>query len=209
MNGGGKEPGPPSAIGKQSPPLDSYDKGEIGMALSCPQRMEFSRLAGLSTDELEKSLMDEASFGALLTKVMADEVVRGSSAACSVEAMRRGNVALAQANLAKESELVEVRRQIAIVKSTEYEPALETFNEYRKRQEAARGNLAPEILIDRLREAVEQAEDMALELERKFFAGEISVVPFVKDYSAARARYHRLHLKLEAAIQNIPMDRRK
>ena len=62
-----------------------------------------------------------------------------------VDALRRSNAELARANLAKETEIEEVRRQIAIVRSTEYEPAKMAFDEKFNRQAAAREFIAPEV----------------------------------------------------------------
>ena len=190
-----------------SPAVGAEDRN-ITSRPAYPRPMEFSHLARMSTEELEKALLKDDSFEYALSKVMTDELARSGSAANAVASMRHSNLELARANLAKEAEINEVRRQIAIVRSTEYEPALEESESLRSKQEAIRENLAPEKLIDRLSEIVEDAGRAAEEVETSFTMGEMPMSSFTKEYALAKSRYHRLDMKCKAAHQTIPMDRR-
>lgn len=190
-----------------SPAVGAEDRN-ITSRPAYPRPMEFSHLARMSTEELEKALLKDDSFEYALSKVITDEVARSGSAANAVASMRHSNLELARANLAKEAEINEVRRQIAIVRSTEYEPALEESESLRSKQEAIRENLAPEKLIDRLSEIVEDAGRAAEEVETSFTMGEMPMSSFTKEYALAKSRYHRLDMKCKAAHQTIPMDRR-
>jgi hypothetical protein len=115
----------------------------------------FPQLAAMPTAEIEKAMTDQAAFDQLLQKVAAESrpttitngggTGGGSNILTEVDALRRSIAELARANLAKETEIEEVRRQIAIVRSTEYEPAKFAFDEKFKRQEAAREQIAPEV----------------------------------------------------------------
>lgn len=115
----------------------------------------FPQLASMPTSEIEKAMTDQAAFYQLLAKIAAEPrppvpaaggvANNGSSnILAEVDALRRSNADLARANLSGETEIEEVRRQIAIVRSTEYEPAKAAFDEKFSRQEMAREQIAPE-----------------------------------------------------------------
>jgi hypothetical protein len=111
----------------------------------------FPLLATMQTSEIEKAMNDQAAFDQLLTKIAAETRPTvpaggaGGNLLAEVDALRRSNADLARANLSKETEIEEVRRQIAIVRSTEYEPAKAAFDEKFNRQAAAREQIAPEV----------------------------------------------------------------
>jgi hypothetical protein len=133
----------------QQPPLPQQQQQQLQqMGIST---YSFPQLAAMSTAEIEKAMTDQAAFDQLLIKIAREARPAGggggSSVVSEVEALRRSNADLARANLAKETEIQEVRRQIAIVRSTEYEPAKAAFDENFSRQTAAREQIAPEVSI--------------------------------------------------------------
>lgn len=175
----------------------------ISPSLSGAFTGSFPQLSTMSTAELEKAMLDQAAFDRLLTAVASES--RGSSGAMAqVDSLRHSNILLARSNLAKESEMEEVRRQIAIVRSTSYEPAKADFEEKLRRQEAAREHIAPEKLIERLYTASVEANREADALEQQFRAGKLPLDKFVEVYAAAKKKYHARELKYQAALQTIP-----
>ncbi|KAL4536714.1 hypothetical protein Ndes2437B_g06116 [Nannochloris sp. 'desiccata'] len=202
-------------------PSSSHQAGQPSSSSALPpqQQMQqmgistysFPQLASMPTPEIEKAMTDQAAFDLLLTKIAAEPrppvpvAGTGSGGTLSeVDALRRSNADLARANLSKESEIEEVRRQIAIVRSTEYEPAKAAFDEKFNRQEAAREQIAPEKLIHRLRVAAEEADTAAASLERDFRSGALPLDTFIEEYTALRIKYHSRDMKYQAALQNYP-----
>lgn len=173
----------------------------------------FPQLAAMSIADLEKAVLDQVAFEKLVAKIAAEaqQPGAGPSAAgvggvmAEVAALRRGNAELAHANLAVEGQMDEVRRQIAIIRSTEYDAARAAFDEKSRRQDAAREVLAPERLIERLKDAADAALSEGVALEKSFLAGEIQDAgQFVEQFTSARVRYHSRDMKYQAARQTIP-----
>ena len=163
----------------------------------------FPQLSAMSTAELEKAMLDQSAFD-LLLKIVATESRGATGALAQVDNLRQSNILLARSNLAKEAEMEEVRRQIAIVRSTSYEPAKVAFEEKLRRQEAAREHIAPEKLIERLSTASMEANREANALEQQFRAGNLPLDRFIEAYADAKKKYHARELKYQAALQTIP-----
>lgn len=138
----------PSSQSGQQQPLSAQQQQQHPAGINT---YSFPQLASMSTAEIEKAMTDQAAFDQLLRKIAADPRPPGPGNASGggvlgeVDALRHSNAELARANLAKETEIEEVRRQIAIVRSTEYEPAKMAFDEKFNRQAAAREQIAPEV----------------------------------------------------------------
>lgn len=183
---------------------------------SIPPPSAFPQLAAMSTEDLEKAVLDRAYFDKLLAKV-AGEIQRSSTSGsvpigggemlAKASALRASNTQLARSNLAKESEMEEIRRQIAIVRSTEFDAAKQSFQEKSKRQETAREVLAPENLMAGVNAAATAAHQSSLDIERQFKNGQLHAEDFVEQYTAARVQHHTLDLKYKAAVVTIPTNR--
>lgn len=149
--GGGNSAGrgdTPSRIGPSQP----GDSGELGGISSSPATgtiptpATFPQIASMSIEELESAMLNEGAFSKLLTKVSNEQRSRRcGDAAAQVATLRKDNAESARENLSKEAEIKEVRHQIAIVRSTEYEPAKAAFEQKYRRQQEAREHLAPEV----------------------------------------------------------------
>ena len=164
----------------------------------------------MSTAALETVMLDQSLFDELLKSVAAQTRASGAAAGggggavAHADALRRSNAEAARANLAKEAEIEEIRRQIAIVRSTEYEPAKAAFSEKFSRQEAAREQIAPEKLIERLQVAAGDAKQEASVLEQRYKSGELPVERFVEEYGLTMEKFHSRDMKYQAALQTIP-----
>jgi hypothetical protein len=137
----------PSSSSSQAGGLPQQQQQQAGIST-----YSFPQLASMSTADIEKAMTDQAAFDQLLQKIASEPRPPAggggggsSGVVAEVEAFRRSNADLARANLARETEIEEVSRQIAIVRSTEYEPAKAAFDEKYKRQELAREQIAPEV----------------------------------------------------------------
>lgn len=99
---------------------------------------------------------------------------------------------------------LDIRNQMAIIRSSEYAPARAGFEERSARQAAVLSQLAPEALMGRLAEAAAAADERSAMLASQLEAGELSVERFVEEYVRTRALYHQRDLKHQAASQTIP-----
>ena len=180
-----------------------------GAAGPLPPSAAFPQLATMSTADLEKAALENVAFEKLLARAALDPSATAAvgGALTEASALRQSNAELARATLAGEGQLEETRRQIAIVRSTEYDAARAAFEEKFARQEAAREVVAPERLIERLQAAAGAAEGDATALEQQFRAGKVPLEEFVERYTALKAVYHARDMKYQAALQTIPTAR--
>lgn len=170
-----------------------------------PHPITSSVIASLSTEKMEKVLLNDEEFEKLYKTIIADPSTSNRVTAFQeVETLRTDNLKLAHDNISKQSEVQEIRRQIAIVRSIEYEPAKSSFEEKYHRQQLAWEFIAPEKLIQGLHDAACQAEKESVELEKQLLAGEITAEAFVERYSSLRIKYNEREMKHKAALQSIP-----
>ena len=120
-----------------------------------------------------------------------------------MDALAARNLEAARANLARQEELGGLRAHVAIVRSSEYDPARAAFDTKYARQRAVLERLAPEVLTARLGEAAAAAEEEAEGLLQAAQGGEVGAEAFVERYTKARALYHQRDLKLLAAQQQL------
>jgi hypothetical protein len=205
---GGSDRSPDRAV---LPQARADDSGSAAAAAAPPTTpptppSAFPQLAAMSLAELELATTDADAYAALLARVAAAPAAGGATggAAAAVAAARAAAAAAARANLERGEEVAQLRKQVVLVRATEYEPGAAAFRAAAARQEAARADIAPEALVARLRGAAEEAAAAAADAERRLRAGELAPEAFVSDYTAARERYHELDLKRQAAAADIP-----
>jgi ESCRT-I complex subunit VPS37 len=155
-------------------------------------------LQGMSAEQLHLLLVDERAYRDLLQQLAAQ-----SASGAVQRQLRLGNADLAAANLARESEIAELRNQIAIIRSSEYALAKEAFDGKQARQAAVLDKIAPQQLIAALAAAAEALDAESEELNDRFCAGDVTIEAFQQQHLKLRQAYHERDIKRQAAEQTL------
>eukprot|EP00884_Botryococcus_braunii_P002496 jgi/Botrbrau1/12247/Bobra.0361s0010.1 len=158
----------------------------------------FPEVEAKTHEELLQLLTEEGALQGLVRDIMAR-----SHLSQLAGQMRAGNLSLAQANLAKEDVLRELRNQLAIIRSSDYAAAKEAFDEKYARQQGVLAKLRPDKLLDTLSTKINEADQASEELQDKFLRGDVPLDAFVEAYLKQRILYHQRDLKRQAASQQL------
>jgi hypothetical protein len=126
-------------------------------------------------------------------------VVSGCKMAAALEDARQQNRQLAASNLAQQGAIAEARNQLAVVRGSEYSSIKARLDALLKRQAAVAAVLGGAKFRERLEDAVSEADAASSALSAAFLDGTLPLDAFVDQYLGARARYHALDLKRQAA----------
>ncbi|GLJ04703.1 hypothetical protein SUGI_0001630 [Cryptomeria japonica] len=151
-----------------------------------------------SVDELRKILSDKKAYNEIFHSI---DQVKDQDALH--DELQRETTQLARKNLHKESQIVELRNQCTIIRTTELAAVQEKFHELEKRVQESVSFCAPGVLLERLRDAATAADDESENLHQQLLAGEMELSDFIQKYKKLRASYHRrtlLHLAAKASI---------
>eukprot|EP01018_Ginkgo_biloba_P021365 Gb_34651 [translate_table: standard] len=151
-----------------------------------------------SVDELRKILTDKKAYNEVFHSI---DQVKDQDALR--DELQKETTQIARRNLEKEPQIVELRNQCAIIRTTELAAAQEKFNEVEKRVHEAVSMCAPGVLLQRLQDAANAADEETENLHRQLLAGEMCLSEFVQKYRKLRTIYHRrtlLHLAVKASI---------
>ncbi|KDD73419.1 hypothetical protein H632_c2196p1, partial [Helicosporidium sp. ATCC 50920] len=111
---------------------------------------------------------------------------------------------LARENLARRDECREALEALTVVRTSEHGPAAAAYEGARARQEEVLQRLAPQVLMERLRQAAGEADAASEDLVERCRGGELGVDEFVEGYLVERTLFHLRDLKHQAAVQTIP-----
>ncbi|ESQ29166.1 hypothetical protein EUTSA_v10023701mg [Eutrema salsugineum] len=139
-----------------------------------------------SVDELRKLLSDKDAYQQFLLSL--DQVKIQNNIK---DELRRETLQLARGNLEKEPQIMELRNQCKIIRTTELATAQEKLNELERQKEEILKFYSPDSLLHRLQEAMNQADEESEALQEKFLEKEIDVAAFVQKYKKLRTTYHR------------------
>ncbi|GLT25775.1 hypothetical protein SLA2020_008840 [Shorea laevis] len=150
-----------------------------------------------SVDELRKLLSDKDAYNQFLLSV--DQVKTQNSIR---DELRKETLQLAKSNLEKEPQIMELRNQCMIIRTTELAAAQEKLSELEKQKEDIMKFYSPASILYRLHEAMNKTEEESEALHRQLLDREIDLGTFVHKYKKLRNTYHRralIHLAAKAS----------
>ncbi|KAK4740516.1 hypothetical protein SAY87_032363 [Trapa incisa] len=145
-----------------------------------------NQLKDKSIDELRKLLSDKDEYNQFLLSL--DQVKMQNNLR---DELRNETLQLAKNNLEKEPQIMELRNQCRIIRTTELAAAQEKLSELEKRKEEMMMRLSSLSLLQKLQEAMNQTEEESDALHRQLLEGEIELGVFVQKYKKLRNLYHR------------------
>ncbi|KAL9269023.1 Vacuolar protein-sorting-associated protein 37 homolog 2-like protein [Drosera capensis] len=201
---------PSSSLASPSPSRPSTAGGSSSSNYSTPRPSEKpqshsnvspSEAAGIiaalkdkSVDELKKLLMDKEAYNSFVLSL--DQVKTQNNVR---DELRKETLQLARETLEKEPQIMELRNQCQIIRTTELATAQEKFRELRKQQEEMLKRYSPAALLHKLHEAMIKTEEESEALHQQLLDREIELGAFVQKYKKLRASYHRRALTHLAA----------
>ncbi|CAM8933693.1 unnamed protein product [Rhodiola kirilowii] len=151
-------------------------------------------LRGKSVDELRKLLSDKDAYNRFLYSL--DQVNVQNSLR---DELRKETLQLTKANLEKEPQMLELRNQCMIIRTSELAAAQEKMNELERQKEDTLKIYSPASLVQKLQEAMNSVEDESESLHKELLDGEIEIGVFVQKYKKLRTTYHKRSLTYLAA----------
>ncbi|XWS55918.1 hypothetical protein CRYUN_Cryun09bG0041300 [Craigia yunnanensis] len=139
-----------------------------------------------NVDELRKLLSDKDAYNQFLLSV--DEVKIQNNIR---DELRKETLQLARNNLDKEPQILELRNQCRIIRTTELAAAQEKLNELERQKEETLKFYSPASFICRLQDAMNETDEESEIVHRQLLDGEIDLVTFVQKYKKLRTTYHR------------------
>ncbi|CAD5320565.1 unnamed protein product [Arabidopsis thaliana] len=139
-----------------------------------------------SVDELRKLLSDKDAYQQFLHSL--DQVTIQNNIR---EELRKETLHLARENLEKEPQIVELRNQCRIIRTSELATAQEKLSELENQREEILKFYSPGSLLHRLQDAMNQVDEESEELQQKFMEKDIDTAAFVQKYKKLRSKYHR------------------
>ncbi|GMI79968.1 hypothetical protein like AT2G36680 [Hibiscus trionum] len=166
-----------------------------------PSQVSPSEAAGIiailrdkSVDELRKLLSDKDAYNHFLLSV--DQVKIQNNIR---DELRKETLQLARSNLDKEPQMMELRNQCRIIRTTELAAALEKLNELERQKEEILKFYSPASFINRLQDVMNETDKESDMVHRQLLEKEIEIGTFVQKYKKLRTSYHRRALTHLAA----------
>ncbi|OMO81931.1 Modifier of rudimentary, Modr [Corchorus capsularis] len=139
-----------------------------------------------SVDELRKLLSDKDAYNQFLLSV--DQVKIQNNIR---DELRKETVQLARNNLEKEPQIMELRNQCQIIRTTELAAAQEKLNELERQKEETLKFYSPASFVHRLQDAMNETEEESEKVNGQLLDREIDLATFVQKYKKLRTTYHR------------------
>ncbi|KAJ4891774.1 Vacuolar protein-sorting-associated protein 37-like protein 2 [Raphanus sativus] len=157
-----------------------------------------SLLKDKSVDELSKLLTDKDAYQHFLNSL--EQVTIQNNIR---EELRKETLHLARENLEKEPQMVELRNQCRIIRTSELATAQEKLNELENQRDEILKFYSPASLLHRLQDAMKKGDEESEELQQKYMEKEIDTAAFVQKYKKLRGQYHRralIHLSAKTSF---------
>ncbi|KAL4191046.1 hypothetical protein AMTRI_Chr07g27670 [Amborella trichopoda] len=150
-----------------------------------------------SVDELRKLLTDKEAYNNFLYSI---EQVRTQNAVR--DELWKATFQLARENLDKEPQILELKNQCQVIRSTELADAQQKLCVLEKQKEEILRLYAPSTLLRRMQDAMNAADEECERLHGQLLEREIELGAFLPKYKKLRTVYHRrslLHLAAKAS----------
>nr|VDD05965.1 unnamed protein product [Brassica oleracea] len=139
-----------------------------------------------SVDELGKLLTDKNAYQQFLNSLEQVSIQNNIR-----EELRKETLHLARENLEKEPQIVELRNQCRIIRTSELATAQERLSELENQRDEILRFYSPGSLLHRLQDAMKKGDEESEELQQKYMEKEIDTAAFVQKYKKLRSQYHR------------------
>ncbi|XP_024394294.1 vacuolar protein-sorting-associated protein 37 homolog 1 isoform X2 [Physcomitrium patens] len=187
-----------SYTGGYSTPTSASASSSMSYPSNAAPPNSVSSLKEKSPEELTRLLNDKDAYNAFLHSL--DEVRRLDTIAAE---LKKSTIDESRNNLARESELAELRTQCMIIRNTELAASREKFEEVDRRYKEVQANCSPSVLLSKLQDAVNETDEESENLHREFLAGEIELLEFIQTYRKQRILYHRRSLIRMAMLSSM------
>ncbi|XP_057536565.1 vacuolar protein-sorting-associated protein 37 homolog 1-like [Amaranthus tricolor] len=176
-------------------PQKPSDRPDSGLHVSPSEAAEIiSTLRDKSVDELRKLLNDKEAYNRYFLSL--DQIKTQNNVR---DELRKATLQLARENLEKEPQIIELRNQCRIIRTSELADAQEKLNGLERRKEEIMKCYSPASLLQQLQEAINQTDQDSEALHRQFLDREIELGAFIQKYKKLRSIYHRQSLTHLAA----------
>nr|AHY23245.1 hypothetical protein [Fallopia multiflora] len=158
-----------------------------------------SSLKDKSVEELQKLLSDTETYNrflASLDQVKTQNHVKGE--------LQKETIQLARENMEKEPQIMELRNQCRITRTTELATAQERLNDLERQRDEILRCYSPVHLLQRLQESMNKTEEESETVNQQLLDKEIELGAFVQKYKKLRTIYHRRALT-HLASRSSPM----
>ncbi|EOA26417.1 hypothetical protein CARUB_v10024035mg [Capsella rubella] len=139
-----------------------------------------------SVDELNNLLSDKNAYEQFLHSLDQVSIQNNIS-----KELRKETLHLARGNLEKEPQIVELRNQCRIIRTSELATAQERLNELEDQREEILKFYSPGSILHRLQDAMNKVDEESEELQHKFMEKDIDTAAFVQKYKKLRSNYHQ------------------
>lgn len=139
-----------------------------------------------SVDELRKLLSDRDAYNQFLLSV--DQVKIQNNIR---DELRKETSQLARSNLEKEPQIMELKNQCMIIRTTELAAAKEKLSELEKQKDDIMKFYSPASILHRLHEGMNSIDEESEALHRQLLERETDLATFVNKYKKLRTTYHR------------------
>ncbi|XP_042428989.1 vacuolar protein-sorting-associated protein 37 homolog 1-like [Zingiber officinale] len=153
-----------------------------------------SHLKNKSADELRRLLSDKEAYGAFFNSL--DQVKVQNNLR---HELRKETLQLAKENLEKEPQILELRNQCTIIRTTELAAAQEKLTELERIKEQTLSCCSPSGLLEKLHEGMKEVDKESEVLHRQLLEKEVDLPSFVQKYKKLRTVSHRRALLRLAA----------
>lgn len=163
-----------------------------------PSEPNFEVLHTFSAEKLQRLLIDEEAY-----RELTRQIATGSQQDNCQRQLKAGNVELAEANLSRESELADLRNQIAMIRSSDWIPAKVAFDAKVARQQAVVDQLGPPALISRLSGEAAELEKQSEALYEEYEQKQVPLDELISRHLALRKQYHMKDTVAKAAMETL------
>ncbi|KAF0921699.1 hypothetical protein E2562_013436, partial [Oryza meyeriana var. granulata] len=151
-----------------------------------------AHLKDKSADELQRLLKDKEAYRTFFNSL--DQVKNHNNLR---DELRKETVQLARENLEKEQQILELRNQCIIIRTTELAGAQDRFSDLESQKDEIMKSYSPAALLDKLQKFMAKLDESSEELHPKFLEKDMDLPTFVQKYKKLRTAYHKqalLHL---------------
>jgi ESCRT-I complex subunit VPS37 len=147
----------------------------------------------LSSEELVNLLTDKEAYAKYVANMK-----QLSNMGSSTKELVTKNQAVAESSQEKQSQIAELKNQIAIIRSTEVLEVKHKYEELAKEHNSILSSINVNTLKEKLSDAANEEYEASEDLSQKLMDKEISVEKFVDQYCKRRELYHKRTMVLQS-----------
>ncbi|XP_042414034.1 vacuolar protein-sorting-associated protein 37 homolog 1-like isoform X2 [Zingiber officinale] len=151
-----------------------------------------AQLKNKSVDELRKLLTDKEAYATFFNSLDLVKIQNNLR-----DELQKETLQLAKENLEKEPQILELRNQCTVIRTSELAAAQEKLTELERIKEKTLRRCSPSGLLEKLHEGMNEVDEESEVIHRQLLKKEIDLPTFIQKYKKLRTLYHRralLHL---------------